>query len=57
MVWIIIKEIKKDPLEKIASMKELVAFRHEGFWQYMDHKLDKDLLDEMYTQRQAPWPQ
>ena len=47
--------LEKDPLEKVASMKELVAFRHEGFWQCMDHKLDKDLLDEMYTQGRAPW--
>ena len=36
-------------------MKELVAFRHEGFWQCMDHKLDKDLLDEMCSKKEAPW--
>ena len=47
--------LEKDPLEKVASMKELVAFRHEGFWQCMDHKLDKDLLDEMYNSGQTPW--
>lgn len=47
--------LEKDPLEKIASMKELVAFRHEGFWQCMDHKLDKDLLEEMYIKGRAPW--
>ena len=47
--------LEKDPLEKVASMKELVAFRHEGFWQCMDRKLDKDLLEEMYTKGQALW--
>ena len=47
--------LEKEPLEKVASMKELVAFRHEGFWQCMDHKLDKDLLDEMCSKREAPW--
>ena len=47
--------LEKEPLEKVASMKELVAFRHEGFWQCMDHKLDKDLLDEMCSKKEAPW--
>ena len=47
--------LEKDPLEKVANMKELMAFRHEGFWQCMDHKLDKDLLDEMCKKNQAPW--
>ncbi len=47
--------LEKGPLEKVASTKELVAFRHEGFWQCMDHKLDKDLLDEMCSKKEAPW--
>ena len=47
--------LEKEPLEKAAFMKELIAFRHEGFWQCMDHKLDKDLLDEMCSKKEAPW--
>tara|TARA_Y100000590_G_C15550508_1_gene950693 strand:+ start:106 stop:804 length:699 start_codon:yes stop_codon:yes gene_type:complete len=47
--------LEKNPLEKVVSMSELMAFRHEGFWQCMDHKLDKDLLDEMCEKKIAPW--
>jgi len=47
--------LEKEPLEKVASTKELAAFRHEGFWQCMDHKLDKDLLDQMVKENKAPW--
>ena len=47
--------LEKEPLEKPASTKELIAFRHEGFWQCMDHKLDKDLLDELCSKKGAPW--
>ena len=47
--------LEKEPLEKAASTKELIAFRHEGFLQCMDHKLDKDLLDEMCSKKEAPW--
>ena len=47
--------LEKEPLEQAASMKELMAYKHEGFWQCMDHKLDKDLLDEMCKNGNAPW--
>ena len=47
--------LEKEPLEQAASMKELMAYKHEGFWQCMDHKLDKDLLDEMCKSGNAPW--
>ena len=47
--------LEKEPLEKAAFKKELVAFRHEGFWQCMDHKLDKDLLDQLARENKAPW--
>ena len=47
--------LEKEPLEKAAFKKELVAFRHEGFWQFMDHKLDKDLLDQLARENKAPW--
>ena len=47
--------LEKEPLEKAAFKKELVAFRHEGFWQCMDHKVDKDLLDQLARENKAPW--
>ena len=43
------------PLEKVTDLKEIRAYKHEGFWQCMDHKLDKDLLDQMIKENKAPW--
>ena len=37
--------LEREPLEKITTKKQLVAFRHSGFWQCMDTKRDKDKLD------------
>jgi len=37
--------LERDPLEKISKRKQLVAFKHNGFWQCMDTKRDKDKLD------------
>ena len=43
--------LEKDPLEKITKLKELKAFKHEGFWQCMDHKLDKDYFDQLISEK------
>ena len=47
--------LEKEPLEKITELKELKAFKHDGFWQCMDHKLDKDYLDQLISEKKAPW--
>ena len=47
--------LESAPLEKVTDLKEIRAFKHEGFWQCMDHKLDKDLLDQMVKENKAPW--
>ena len=47
--------LESTPLEKVTIVKEIRAFKHEGFWQCMDHKLDKDLLDQMIKNGKTPW--
>ena len=47
--------LESKPLETVTELKEIRAFKHEGFWQCMDHKLDKDLLDSLYKKGNAPW--
>ena len=39
----------------VTRLKEIQAFKHEGFWQCMDHKLDKDYLEELVVSSKAPW--
>ena len=47
--------LEKSPLETIAQMGELMSYQHEGFWQCMDTKRDKELLDNLWKADQAPW--
>ena len=47
--------LERDPLEKAAAMGELMAFRHQGFWQCMDTKRDRDLLEDLWQAGDAPW--
>ena len=46
---------EKEPLENLTKQKQLKAFKHEGFWQCMDHKVDKVKLDELCSENKAPW--
>lgn len=46
---------EKEPLERLAAERQLVAFRHEGFWQCMDTQRDKALLEELWEKGIAPW--
>ena len=47
--------LEREPFTKLTKFKQLMAYKHHGFWQCMDHKLDKDLLDEMVKNNKAPW--
>ena len=39
--------LEKEPLERAAKSKELVAYLHDGFWHCIDTKRDKDNLEEI----------
>tara|TARA_A100001234_G_scaffold153065_1_gene134872 strand:+ start:847 stop:1605 length:759 start_codon:yes stop_codon:yes gene_type:complete len=46
--------LEKEPLEKAASLGELMAYKHEGFWQCVDTKRDYELLQNLWVDK-APW--
>ena len=47
--------LERDPLEKVAEMGELMAYHHNGYWQCMDTKRDRDNLEELWLSGEAPW--
>ncbi|MDD3302631.1 MAG: glucose-1-phosphate cytidylyltransferase [Candidatus Gracilibacteria bacterium] len=46
---------EKEPLEKIASDGQLMAFKHHGFWHAMDTLKNKQDLDNMWSKGNAKW--
>lgn len=46
---------EKEPLERLAAAGELMAYRHDSFWQCMDTLRDKVLLEQLWESGQAPW--
>ena len=47
--------LEADGLARLAADGELVAYRHEGFWQGMDTLRDKRQLEKMWQDGRAPW--
>lgn len=47
--------LERYPLEVIAKEKNLIAYKHDGFWQCMDTQRDKELLDNMWKNNNAKW--
>jgi len=47
--------LEHEPLEKAATMNQLMAYKHEGFWQCMDTKRDHDYLESLWISNNAPW--
>ena len=47
--------LEREPLEKVAAMGELMAYHHDGYWQCMDTKRDRDHLEELWNNGKAPW--
>jgi glucose-1-phosphate cytidylyltransferase len=47
--------LEGDPLEQLAADGELMAYRHEGFWQCMDTLRDRNRLESLWESGAAPW--
>jgi len=47
--------LEREPLERTAKMGELMTYKHEGFWQCMDTKRDRDNLEEFWRSGKVPW--
>ena len=47
--------LERYPLEQLAKQKQLVAYKHQGFWQCMDTLRDKVLLEDLNNSGRAPW--
>jgi glucose-1-phosphate cytidylyltransferase len=46
---------ERDPMDRLAADGQLMAFRHEGFWQPMDTLRERNMLEELWASGRAPW--
>jgi len=44
-----------DILEQLSKKKQLMCYQHKGFWQCMDNLREKQLLEDLWNSKKAPW--
>ncbi len=47
--------LEKEPFAKLSSEKQLMSFRHKGFWQCMDTQREMKYLNKLWDEGNAPW--
>ena len=47
--------LEREPLEKLVKEKQLSLYQHKGFWKCMDTQRERDILNNMYQKKDAPW--
>jgi len=46
---------ERDPIVRLAQDRQLIGYRHHGFWSCMDTLKEKHLLDDLWNTGKAPW--
>lgn len=46
---------EREPLEQLSADGQLMAYRHDSFWQCMDTLRDRRLLEDLWQSGEAPW--
>ena len=44
-----------EPLENLTASKQLIAYKHNGFWKCMDALRDKIELNSLWESNKASW--
>lgn len=44
-----------EPMERLAKNGQLQCYKHKGFWHCMDTLRDKQKLEQLWENKQAPW--
>jgi glucose-1-phosphate cytidylyltransferase len=47
--------LERDTMKNLTLKKQLIAYKHEGFWQCMDTLRDKDLLNKKWKKNKNLW--
>ena len=47
--------LEREPMERLAAEGQLMSFVYKGYWQCMDTKREKDMLEKIWSMDQASW--
>ena len=47
--------LEREPMEQLAQEDQLMCYKHHGFWQCMDTLRDREKLEKLWDEDNAPW--
>lgn len=47
--------LEREPIQRLVQKKQLIAFKHHGFWGCIDNPKELKILNEIYKSGKAPW--
>jgi len=47
--------LEREPFQKLTKIKNLMVYKHYGFWQCMDTMRDKKILENLLKKKKVPW--
>lgn len=47
--------LEREPMKRLAKDRQLISFKHYGFWQCMDTLRDKEMLNQMWKKKKHQW--
>ena len=47
--------LERTPLNQLTNKKQLVAYKHNGFWKCMDNLSEKEQLEKIYKKHKTIW--
>jgi len=48
-------DLEKGPLEELSAKGEVIVYKHEDFWECMDHERDYEHLNKLWNSNNAFW--
>lgn len=49
------EELVCEPFQRLMKLRQLTAYKYNGFWACMDTFKEQQQLDDLYSQGKAPW--
>lgn len=47
--------LEREPLQRMAADRELMIYKHDGYWHHMDTPYEYELLNTLWNNGRAPW--
>jgi glucose-1-phosphate cytidylyltransferase len=49
------EELVSEPFQRLIESRQLIAYKHDGFWACMDTFKERQTLEDMYSRGETPW--